>query len=199
MFPKKLAISEAAGESPASSFPVCPRRLPHQIRTMFRRSLPLLLAAVLAGIPARAAAELHAAELQNRFGTVEIQPSKASILLGTVTLAAPRFVRKDGIFRSTYSATVFPYFFFDETGTIAIDMPDEALRRLARGEKIAFAGRGTSDDGENRRIDGLVDPIDAVSGRIRVRIFISRRISLEFNTSYRLKPANAGGAAALQR
>jgi hypothetical protein len=145
-----------------------------------RRAL-LFLAAALAGCPAHAGDDLL-----DRYRSVEILPGKASIFIGTVTLTMPPFVRKDGVFSSTYAAAVFPYFFFDESGTIRIDIPDEALRRVAGGQKIAFVGRGTSDSGEDRRVEGSAEPVDAMSGAIKVRIFVSKRISLVFNTTYRL-------------
>jgi len=149
---------------------------------MLSRPAFLVLAAALVLLPARGD------DLQDRYGSVDIRPGKSSIFIGTVTLTMPPFVRKNGVFTSTYSATVFPYFFFDETGTITIDVPDEMLRRVARGERIGFAGLGTSDEGDNRRVEGSAEPIDSTTGRITVRVYVSKRLSLAFNTSYRLKP-----------
>jgi len=60
------------------------------------------------------------------------------------------FVRKAGVFSSTYSAKVFPYFFYNEKGKLTIEVSDDALRKLERGETIEFTGHGVSSEGEQR-------------------------------------------------
>ncbi len=101
----------------------------------------------------------------------------------------PEFVRKNGTYWSTYSARVFPYFFYNEDGHLSIDVSDDQLRQLARGETIEFKGHGLSSDSEERPIEGKVTPTDATSGKIKVRVYVSKHIQLIFNTTYRLKPA----------
>ncbi len=117
---------------------------------------------------------------------VVIAPSRTSIYIGAVTLTMPPLPRVGGAFTGTYSARVFPYFFYNEAGKFAIEVSDDALRQLASGATIPFHGQATSEDGEARRIEGQAAPIDGTSGRIKVRIFISKRIDLIFNTTYRL-------------
>jgi hypothetical protein len=153
---------------------------------MALRHLPILLGVFLGLAPCRAADDPL-----SRLGAVDILPGKASIFIGNVTLTMPPFTRKDGVLCSTYSADVFPYFFFDDKGTIAINVPDEMLRRVFKGEAVDFTGRGTSDYGENRRIVGHAEPTDRTHGRIRVRIYVSKRISLDFNTLYQILPPSA--------
>ena len=39
---------------------------------------------------------------------------------------------------SSYAARVFPYFFYNERGTLSIEFTDEQLTRLDRGERVDF-------------------------------------------------------------
>jgi hypothetical protein len=123
-----------------------------------------------------------------RYDLVAIAPASTSIYVGSVSLALTPFMRKAGVYHSNYVAKVFPYFFWGERGWITIDFPDDALRNLAKGEIVQFQGRGRNDDGEDRHIEGRAVPIDANSGKIKVRVFVSKRIQLIFNTTYRIAP-----------
>lgn len=119
------------------------------------------------------------------FERVEVAPAKTSIYLGSVSMTMPAFTRTKGTYESTYVAKVVPFFFYNESGKISIDIPDEALRKLERGETIEFSGRGVRDDGAMRRVEGKATPTDATSGKIKVRVLYSKRIELIFNTTYR--------------
>jgi hypothetical protein len=125
------------------------------------------------------------APLSPRYATVEIETVKTSIYIGSVTLTMPRFIRTGETFSSTYNARVFPYFFSSEKGKLSIDLSDETLRKLERGETIQFTGKAFNTDGEERRIEGRAVPSDSASGKIKVRVFVSKKIELIFNSSYR--------------
>jgi hypothetical protein len=132
------------------------------------------------------ATSLHGEEAPlSRYSTVEIAETKTSIYIGSVTMTMPRFTRKDGAFSSTYNARVFPYFFSSEKGKLSIEISDETLRKLERGETIEFTGKGFNTDGEERRISGRAVPTNSTSGKIKVRVFVSKKIELIFNTTYR--------------
>lgn len=121
-----------------------------------------------------------------RYARVEIAPTKTSIYIGTVSMTMPAFVRHAaGTYESTYAAKVFPYFFYNEKGTLAIDVSDDALRQLAAGQPIEFHGRGHNSDGDERRVEGRAVPTDATTGQIKVRVFVTKKIQLIFNTTYR--------------
>jgi hypothetical protein len=121
----------------------------------------------------------------SRFASVDIETAKTSIYIGNVTMTMPRLTRKDGAFSSTYHARVFPYFFSSEKGKLSIVISDDDLRRLERGETVQFTGRAENSDGEERRIEGRAVPSNATSGKIKVRVFVSKKIELIFNTTYR--------------
>ena len=118
------------------------------------------------------------------FDRVTIAPTKTSIYIGTVAMTMPAFERNNGVYHSSYVAKVFPYFFSNEKGALAITLSDESLRKLERGETVQFSGRAVNTDGEERRVEGKATPADALSGKIKVRVFVSKRIELIFNTSY---------------
>ena len=116
---------------------------------------------------------------------VIVAPAKTSIYLGTVSMTMPAFVRINGGFEANYAAKVFPFFFYNEAGKLRVEISDESLRQLARGEVVEFKGRAVREDGAERRVEGKATPADATSGKIKVRVFYSKRIELIFNTTYR--------------
>jgi hypothetical protein len=146
-----------------------------------RRLLTPLTLAVLAGAPLRADDSL------SRFSVVDIKPSTVSIFVPTVTMTMPPFVRKNVVYSSTYTAKVFPYFLFNEKGRIWITVPDDVLKRAATGQPVDFTGHALSDSGDERRVEGHATPTGPWSGKIRVRVFVTRRISLNYDTTYELK------------
>lgn len=137
-----------------------------------------------------AAAPLHAAEDGlSRYNVVDIKPSVASLYIASVTMTMPPFVRKQSVYSSTYFAKVFPYFFYSERGRIWIIVPDADLKRVAQGMPVDFVGHALSDSGEERKVVGHAVPTGPTGGRIRVRVFITRRIALNYDTTYELKGA----------
>jgi hypothetical protein len=149
---------------------------------MFFRLLCVVLGAL--ALVARAADESLA-----RFDHVVVEPAKSSIFVGSVTMAFSPSTRKAGVYEADYSAKVFPYFFMSEKGKLTLAAPDEAMRKLARGETVEFSGRGVNTDGKDRRFEGKATPTDATSGKLKVRAIVSKRISLTFDMSYRFVPA----------
>ena len=151
---------------------------------MIRRLLLACLCLASWALPARATED---AALQ-RYDLVTVAPVSTSIYVGSVALTLTPLARKSGVFHSNYVAKVFPYFFWGEQGWITIAMSDDDLRNLAKGEVVQFKGQGKNSDGEDRRIEGRAVPADANTGKIKVRVFVSKRIELIFNTTYRIGP-----------
>ncbi len=116
-----------------------------------------------------------------------VATAKTSIYIGNVKLETPVFLREGETYSSTYEAKVFPFFFYNESGRISITIPDEDLRRLAAGERVYFTGEAFSLKEEPRRVEGHADPADAESGKIKVRVWVSKNIELIFNTTYRFE------------
>jgi hypothetical protein len=161
-------------------FPVCPPRTSPQIRHVQRLS-PALAFALATAVSALGAGGDDLA----RFNEVAIKPATAFIYVATVTMTIPPFVRHNDTYSSTYTARVFPYF-YSEKGRIWITVPDEALRRVASGQSVDFTGRAVNEDGEERKVVGHASPSGRTAGSIQVRVFVTRRISITYDTTYEL-------------
>jgi hypothetical protein len=157
------------------------------------RNAALAALALWSASPSRGADDTLA-----RFNLVDIKPATSSLFIATVTMTMPPFARRDTVFSSTYSARVFPYFFWSESGRIWIVVPADKLRRASLGEPVDFTGHGTSASGDERRIEGHATPTGPSGGNIRVRVFVSKRIFLTFDTTYELK-GTAGAPAVTSR
>jgi len=118
------------------------------------------------------------------YDVVRVETVKTSIYVGHVTLTTSLFKRTAGIYATEYKARVFPYFFYNEGGHLWIEFSDDQLAQLAKGETVQFKGRAESDDKESRRVEGRAAPLDANSGKLKVRVFVSPKIELIFNTIY---------------
>jgi hypothetical protein len=173
-------------------FPVCPWAGVPQICTVRR------FASIAAFVFAAAAAMPAAADPMDKFGTVAIDPAAANLFIATVSMAFQPFVRHNVEYSSTYVARVFP-FFYTERGRISIVVPDDLLHRVDHGEPVDFVGRALSDSGDSRKVEGHAVPTGPLNGRIRVRVFISRRLSLTYDTTYELTGAPAPPAKVTAR
>jgi hypothetical protein len=100
-------------------------------------------------------------------------------------MTMPTFVRHGEVFTAAYTAKVFPYFFYNEKGTLMVNISDAQLDDLAAGKSTTFTGRGVRDDGTPRPVEGKAMPSDAKSGRLKVRVTVSSHVELIFNTTYR--------------
>ncbi len=63
-------------------------------------------------------------------------------------------------------------------------LSEDAFARLAAGETVPFTGSAQNTKGEPRRIEGRAVPSDAQHGKIKVRVFVTPKIELIFNTTY---------------
>jgi hypothetical protein len=123
----------------------------------------------------------------SRYEHVIVEPAKTSVYIATVSISMEPFTRASGGYEARYTAKVFPWAFYNDAGKLSVDLSEEMLRQLERGEAIEFTGRGLTDDGAIRRVEGKATPLNATSGKLKVRVFYSKRIELIFNTTYRFE------------
>jgi hypothetical protein len=142
-----------------------------------RRSLTFFWLALFLGMASAVRA--------NSTDKINVETSSTSIYIGKVTLLVTPLVRQNGIYIGDYRAKVFPYFFMNEHGTFHLEVSDEDLARVAKGETVEFKGHAENGGREERKITGRATPDDAVHGKIKVRIFVTEKIQLIFNTTYR--------------
>ena len=121
------------------------------------------------------------------FDSVKIEKVKTSIYVGSVTLTTGVMQRTNGEYSADYQAKVFPYFFENEKGRLWITFSDADLENLAKGQTVQFNGHAQNSDKEERRIEGRAIPSGAKQGKIKVRVWVSPKIELIFNTTYRFE------------
>jgi hypothetical protein len=145
------------------------------------------LTAAMAGEEILATTTPAGAPHGNHNAEVTIEPAKTSIYVGTVSLTMLPLTRHDGVYTTDYTARVFPFFFYSEKGSISIEFSDGQLRQLRSGETVKFKGHARKSSGTPRRIEGraVPDSSDPTHGKIKVRVGVSKRIELVFNTVYR--------------
>lgn len=125
------------------------------------------------------------AQTADPYNKVTVETSSTSIYIGKVTLSVGTLSRKDGYLSGDYKAKVFPYWFMGEHGTFRLKASDEDFARIAKGEVVEFAGDAQNSDKEIRKITGRATPADAVTGKFKVRIFVTEKIQLIFNSTYK--------------
>ena len=123
------------------------------------------------------------------FDTVVIDPVKTSIYIGNVSLTTTPFRRSENVYKADYKARVVPFFFHNERGHLWVEFTPEQLERLERGERVQFTGEAENTDKEPRRIEGHATPAapGEKHGRIKVRVFVTPKIELIFNSLYRFE------------
>lgn len=126
---------------------------------------------------------------------VDVGPMKTSIYVGSVTLTTSAFKRDGDLFHATYRAKVFPWAFWNETGSIRIKITDEDLRKLKRGERCEFTGDAVNHKNKPRHVTGYADPAAGATGKIKVRIGVDDT-ELIFNGTYELSIVSVQASSA---
>lgn len=119
-----------------------------------------------------------------RWSRVDVAPTWTSIYIGTVSMRMRTFVRSGDTFSTAYTAKVFPYFFYNEQGTLTVTVTDAQLQALAGGKPIEFAGTAINRDGEPRKVTARATPHSDREGKLDVHVWVSKRIQLIFHTTY---------------
>ncbi len=119
---------------------------------------------------------------------VSILPMRTSIYIGSVTLVPSAFSRHGDTYEATYEANIWPWIFWSEKGTVSIKVTEADLQRALKGETIEFSGGGYNHRSKHRTVTGRVQPHDATSGKIKIRISVDG-LTLVFNGTYRFDGA----------
>lgn len=147
---------------------------------MLRLTLVFLLA-LASGLRAADAPSVPAAMPK----VIEVPAVKTWIYVGSVTITlAPLLLAPDGSYHARYDAKVFPFFSYNEAGKCGFAAPPDTPAKLARGEAIDFEGWGETDAGARRRFTARATPTDTRTGKFKVRIYVSPKIVLVFNSTY---------------
>jgi hypothetical protein len=114
-----------------------------------------------------------------------IQPSSSSLKGGKAHLTTTPLNRKAEAFVGSYQIKVVPYFFKNETGSIHVKVPQEALRQLRKGTAMNFGGEAvTTGTGERRPLEVHAEATEDDRGRLVISIHTENGV-LRFDSAYR--------------
>ena len=124
-----------------------------------------------------------------------IEPSSAPVPAGKVTLSVGVLGRTNGTYAGDYQVRVFPYFYKNEKGLLAMVVSDLTLAAIRAGKVTAISGTATASGkhGRCRRINALVTPNGRDQGRLKVTFAVGGR-TLVFAPAYRIVKAVPGPA-----
>jgi hypothetical protein len=116
-----------------------------------------------------------------------IDSSSMTVGGGEATLTVGPLQYTNGIYSGDYEITVFPYFFKNEKGTLAMNVPDDSLAAAMQGKVTAISGTATTTTGpragHSRHIDAIVTPVDDNHGTLKLWFMAGTR-EMIFNPSY---------------
>ena len=93
--------------------------------------------------------------------TMPLPSAKATLIVGPLT-------RTNGIYVGDFRLKVFPYFFKNQKGRLAIEVSDEALAAVQAGKPVTVTGTATAKNGVVRRVEIAVTPKDRDHGGLNL-------------------------------
>jgi hypothetical protein len=99
-----------------------------------------------------------------------IDSSSMSIGTGKATLIIGPLQRTNGVYTGDYRLKVFPYFFKNEKGRLAIVVSDKSLTESSQGKVVAITGTATINgkNGKCRPIGAIATPVDQDHGTLKL-------------------------------
>ena len=116
-----------------------------------------------------------------------INSSSMPLTVGKATLIVDPLQRTNGVYAGNYKLKVFPYFWKNKNGRIAIAVSDASLAEINQGKVTAIAGTATASgkNGKCRHVDATVTPADRNHGTLKVW-FVAEDKKMVFTPAYRL-------------
>ena len=108
---------------------------------------------------------------------LRIDSSSMSIAGGIARLTIGPLQRVNGVYIGDYELKVFPYFFKNDKGRLAILVSDESLAKVNRGKVAAITGTATtsSKGAEVRPIAATATPVDTNHGQLKLWFSVGDR------------------------
>jgi hypothetical protein len=159
------------------------------------KAIPVLLALLAIGWGGpRAAAGSTNSSAANRI--LMIDPSSMPVAAGQATLTIGPLLRTGGVYAGDYKISVFPYFFNNEEGRLAIVVSDESLAGIAQGKAAAIIGTATTGGkgGRSRHIDATATPADINHGTLKLWFMAGDR-KMIFEPAYHFAEKGTTAAA----
>lgn len=125
-----------------------------------------------------------------------IDPSSMPVAAGQATLTIGPLLRTGGVYSGDYKISVFPYFFNNEEGRLAIVVSDESLAGIAQGKAAAIIGTATTGGkgGRSRHIDATATPADINHGTLKLWFMAGDR-KMIFEPAYHFAEKGTTAAA----
>ena len=133
------------------------------------KRITVLLALLAAGWSAAYAAPVSTNSAPaNRI--LMIDSSSMPVDAGTATLTIGPLQRTNGIYTGDYKLKVFPWFFKNQTGTLAIVVSDESLAEAGQGKVVTITGTATTSGkgGRTRHVEATATPADINHGTLKL-------------------------------
>ena len=163
-------------------------RLPLTLALLLCTSLPGAETELSPGTPGQPSAAQGATPIvTSAYQRVLVDNCKTSVPLGSVSMDIKPCVYSKGCYKASFYAKVSPLFFLSEPGVIEINFSEEQLQQLLRGERVDFTGAAIRTNGSRYEVSGVASPDGTEhswEGKLKVRVKVSRRIELIFNTRY---------------
>ncbi|HEY5043324.1 MAG TPA: hypothetical protein VIK53_15135 [Verrucomicrobiae bacterium] len=115
-----------------------------------------------------------------------IGPSSMPVAAGKVTLTIGPLKRANGVYTGDYKIKVFPYFYKNEQGRLAIVVSDKSLTGINQGKATAIIGTATTSGkgGSSRHIDATATPSDINHGTIKLTFTTAGNRKMIFGPAY---------------
>ncbi len=123
-----------------------------------------------------------------------IESSSMPMATAKATLIIGPLQRTNGVYIGDYKLKVFPYFFKNENGRLAIVVSDASLAEAGQGKVVEITGTATTSgkSGKCRPITALATPVNLDHGTLRLWFMAGGR-KMIFTPAYHF----ADGGAAL--
>jgi hypothetical protein len=113
-----------------------------------------------------------------------LDTSVMSLPTAKATLTVGPLTRTNGFYVGDFKVKVFPYFFKNDWGRLAINVPDAAMDALAAGKPVSVTGTSTSlKRGTVRHITITATPIDHNHGNVSLW-FMVKDLKMIFTPDY---------------
>ena len=109
--------------------------------------------------------------------TMPLPTAKATLIVGPLT-------RTNDLYVGDFKVKIFPYFFKNDWGRLAINVPDQALAAMNQGKAIALTGTSISEkNGAVRHIEITAKPQDHNHGTVSLW-FMAGNQKMVFTPAY---------------
>ena len=139
----------------------------------------LLVAFLLTALPGALGAQAPVARRR-----LTIAECDHALTLAKVTLVPGPLTPQGEFYTGGYQVRVSPLPIGNESGQLSVQVPEEALRRLERGQTVSFTGEAVNQQGQRRQVNARATPSGPDAGRVHLRITANGR-RLVFDTGYR--------------